>query len=167
MGGRFMPSRFNHYPSLVTLTIQVDDGPNLRRAHLRRVVTRTITGDEIESVMIGMKLGKAPGPDGFSTEFYKDTWATIKCSIVEAVHNFFATSRMSKYVNSTSISIIPKVQSPHHVKDFRSIACCNVIYKCISTIIANRLKSTLSEVVGIQQTTYVPGRSIYDGIMLM
>ncbi|GAA0184441.1 hypothetical protein LIER_31729 [Lithospermum erythrorhizon] len=53
------------------------------------------------------------------------------------------------------------------MKDFRPIACCNTIYKCISTILANRLKQTLQGVIGLQQTAYVPGRSIADGIFIM
>ncbi|GAA0156803.1 hypothetical protein LIER_14207 [Lithospermum erythrorhizon] len=53
------------------------------------------------------------------------------------------------------------------MKDFRRIACCNTIYKCITTILANKLKSTLKEVVGLHQTPYVPDRSIVDGIFII
>ncbi|GAA0169633.1 hypothetical protein LIER_40797 [Lithospermum erythrorhizon] len=57
---------------------------------------RTITERKIEDVMLGMKKGKAPGPDGFSYEFYSYTWPVIKMSVVEAVQTFFTTSKMPK-----------------------------------------------------------------------
>ncbi|GAA0165972.1 hypothetical protein LIER_21237 [Lithospermum erythrorhizon] len=113
-----------------------------------------------EQCLRGKPQAKAPGPDGFSFEFYSDTWLVIKMSVVEAVQTFFATSKMPKYVNSTAISLIPKVQNPQYVKDFRHIACCNVLYKCIFTIIARRLKEVLHDMVGIQQTAYVPDAGI-------
>ncbi|GAA0169499.1 hypothetical protein LIER_40771 [Lithospermum erythrorhizon] len=41
------------------------------------------------------------------------------------------------------------------------------IYKIISSILAARLKSVLHTVIGLQQTTYVPGRKITNGILIM
>ncbi|GAA0181321.1 hypothetical protein LIER_42276 [Lithospermum erythrorhizon] len=128
---------------------------------------RAVTVAEIESVMLGLKSGKAPGPNDLSTEFYKDVWPIVKTLVSEAVKTFFATSIMPNFINSTTISLIPKVQEPLLMKDFRPISCCNVVYKCISTILAGRQNDTLHGVIGIQQTAYVPGISISDGIMLM
>ncbi|GAA0183955.1 hypothetical protein LIER_31279 [Lithospermum erythrorhizon] len=112
-----------------------------------RNICSAVTGAEIEEVMLSLKLGKAPGPDGFSTDFYKDAWPTVGRSIIDAVQNFFTTSLMPKFENSSTISLIPKVLQPKMMKDFRPILCCNVIYKCISTILANRLNETLNDVV--------------------
>ncbi|GAA0182839.1 hypothetical protein LIER_30438 [Lithospermum erythrorhizon] len=65
---------------------------------------------------------------------------------------------MPKFFNSTTITLIPKVQNPVEMGDFRPISCCNSIYKFITFILVSRLKSTLNSVVGMHQTTYVPGR---------
>ncbi|GAA0161623.1 hypothetical protein LIER_43574 [Lithospermum erythrorhizon] len=74
---------------------------------------------------------------------------------------------MPRRVNNTVITLIPKVQQPQTMKEFRPIVCCNTVYKRIATILANRLKATLSTVIGEQQTTCVPRRNILDGILLM
>ncbi|GJY66021.1 hypothetical protein Tco_0468259, partial [Tanacetum coccineum] len=50
-------------------------------------------------------------------------------------------------VNATSISLVPKLETPSKVSDFRPVTCCNVIYKCISKILTNRIKKALCEVL--------------------
>ncbi|GAA0142488.1 hypothetical protein LIER_35577 [Lithospermum erythrorhizon] len=53
------------------------------------------------------------------------------------------------------------------MKNFRPISCCNTIYKGISAILTPRIKIVLPKVIGINQSTYIPGRKITDGILLM
>ncbi|GAA0146712.1 hypothetical protein LIER_06601 [Lithospermum erythrorhizon] len=47
-----------------------------------------VTTQEIENVMLHM-MGKAPGPDGFTTEFYKGSWSIVKGIVIEAIKTFF------------------------------------------------------------------------------
>nr|GEU41753.1 hypothetical protein [Tanacetum cinerariifolium] len=58
------------------------------------------------------------------------------------------------------------VTTPHKVNDFCPISCCNVIYKCISKILTNRLIEGIKEVVSENQSAFVPGRRISDNILL-
>ncbi|GKB00051.1 RNA-directed DNA polymerase, eukaryota, reverse transcriptase zinc-binding domain protein [Tanacetum coccineum] len=69
-------------------------------------------------------------------------------------------------VNANLISLVPKVQNPDKVSEFRPIACCNVIYKCISKIITNRLKRVLGRLVHESQSAFIAGRRITDNILL-
>ncbi|GJQ89910.1 RNA-directed DNA polymerase, eukaryota, reverse transcriptase zinc-binding domain protein [Tanacetum coccineum] len=96
----------------------------------------------------------------------QQSWSIVGKDISEAIKEFFLTRKLLKEVNATLISLIPKMATPNKVSHFRPIACCNVLYKCISKIITNRIKSGLDKVVSMNQSTFIPGRSIQDNILL-
>ncbi|XP_074290976.1 uncharacterized protein LOC141617708 [Silene latifolia] len=58
------------------------------------------------------------------------------------------------------------VDCPSSVQDFRPIACCNVIYKCISKIICKRLSGLLVDLININQSAFVKDREIVDNILI-
>ncbi|GJU54914.1 hypothetical protein Tco_1228628 [Tanacetum coccineum] len=87
-------------------------------------------------------------------------------AIVIAIRNFFVNGRLLKEINHKFIALIPKVPTPLKVNDFRPISCCNVLYKCISKILTNRIINGIKEVVSDNQSAFVPGRRISDNILI-
>ncbi|CAN1126395.1 hypothetical protein LINPERPRIM_LOCUS4979 [Linum perenne] len=59
---------------------------------------------------------------------------------------------------------MPKKTSATKFKYFRSIACCNVFYKCVTKIITTKLADCLPE--AISNRTIVEGRQIGDNILM-
>ncbi|GKE35403.1 hypothetical protein Tco_1454725 [Tanacetum coccineum] len=127
---------------------------------------RTVTRQEIKNAMFSMGNEKAPGPDGYTAAFFKEAWDIVEDDIVEAVREFFTNGKILKELNHTIIALIPKVSTLTRVNDYRPISCCNVLFKCISKIIANRIKESLKILVSPNQSAFVPGRSISNNILL-
>ncbi|GKB20800.1 RNA-directed DNA polymerase, eukaryota, reverse transcriptase zinc-binding domain protein, partial [Tanacetum coccineum] len=74
--------------------------------------------------------------------------------------------KMLGELNATLISLVPKIQTPIKVSDFRHIACCNVLYNCISNILTSRIKNGLKKLIQINQSAFIPRRVIRDNILL-
>ncbi|XP_031270934.1 uncharacterized protein LOC116129328 [Pistacia vera] len=83
---------------------------------------------------------------------------------MEAVQNFFQLSKMLKEVNCTIIALVPKSKNNTSCGDFRPI-CCNIIYKCISKIVANRMKGMLPKFINQAQVAFMEGRKIGNNIL--
>ncbi|GJT77731.1 putative RNA-directed DNA polymerase [Tanacetum coccineum] len=79
---------------------------------------------------------------------------------------FFKNGKLLKEVNATIIALVPKSQTPKKVLDFRPISCCNVLYKAILKIIANRIKGFLGKLVDECQNAFIPSRQISNNILL-
>nr|GEW17354.1 hypothetical protein [Tanacetum cinerariifolium] len=83
-----------------------------------------------------------------------------------SVNLFKSNGTLLRELNHTIIALLPKVKTPTHVTDYRPISCCNVLFKCISKIIANRIKHCLMRIISTNQSTFILGRSITDNILL-
>ena len=60
--------------------------------------------------------------------------------VVIAILDFLNNGNMLPEINHTNIVLIPKVKNPEKMSNFRPISLCNVIYKIMSKVLANRLK---------------------------
>lgn len=84
--------------------------------------------------LFGIGDDKSPGPDGFSSYFFKKAWPIVGDLFSEAVMEFFSFVFLLKKINHTAIVLLPKSTHSPSMGDFRLIACCNVTYKVISKI---------------------------------
>nr|KAJ0212804.1 hypothetical protein LSAT_V11C400156830 [Lactuca sativa] len=129
-------------------------------------IVKEITCEEIKAAVFDIDDDKAPGPDGYSSKFFKAAWVIVGEDFCKAVKEFFCKKKILKEINATAIALVPKVQTPGRVGDYRPIACCNVVYKCISKIIVKRIRDYLKFLVSDNQSAFIPGRSILDNVLL-
>lgn len=127
---------------------------------------RDVTAAEVKATLFAMPLSKSPGPDGYCVEFIRASWDIVGEDIILAVREFFRNGKLLKDMNTTAIALIPKKPEACSLTDYRPISCCNVVYKLISKIIANRLKPILTECVSPNQAAFLKGRSLGENVLL-
>lgn len=102
---------------------------------------------EIEEVVFSIGAFKAPGPDGLNGLFFHSQWDYIKDLVKDVFKEVFEDRKKLRLINQTMIVMIPKVERPENVKQFRPINLYNVIFKVVSKILANRLKEELDSLI--------------------
>ncbi|KAL2230770.1 UNVERIFIED_CONTAM: hypothetical protein Sindi_1671400 [Sesamum indicum] len=125
-----------------------------------------LSADDVKQAVFDIADDKPPRPDGYSSGFFKAAWPMVGEEVTRAVLDFFSTGKLLKQINSTILALIPKVHTPMSVNDFRPISCCNVLYKIIAKLLVQKISVLLDKIVSPCQTTFIPGRSIGDNIML-
>jgi hypothetical protein len=109
---------------------------------------------------------KAPGTDGLHAIFFKKCWHIVGEVLTQEVLQAINDKVIPEGWNDTVIVLIPKVETPESISQYRPISLCNVLYKVISKIIAIRIKHILDEVISPVQSAFVPGRMITDNILV-
>jgi len=121
---------------------------------------------EFKKAMYSMHPDKSPGPDGFNPGFFQKFWSVCIPDIFSECCSWLNNNQFPPSLNSTNIALIPKGNEQHTMKDWHPIALCNVLYKLIAKVLANRLKIVLHKCVSDNHSAFVPGRSILDNAMI-
>jgi len=58
---------------------------------------------------------------------------------------FHRNRKLTKGINSTFIALIPKVNSPQRLNDFRPISLVGCMYKVLAKVLANRLHNVIGK----------------------
>ncbi|XP_050241207.1 uncharacterized protein LOC126690119 [Quercus robur] len=140
--------------------------PQKMTTEITEELTRLYSVEEVKTALFQMGPTKAPGPDGMNALFYQKFWHIVGNDVCSAVLDFLNSGTMLPEINYTHIVLIPKVKSPEKMTDFRPISLCNIIYKIISKVLANRLKIILPQLISPTQSAFVPGRLITDNVLL-
>ena len=121
-------------------------------------LTATATMGEVRSAVMSMQSLKAPGSDGFHVFFYNQYWEVVRYDVCHLVQIAFSSGSFDPALAETLLVLIPKVDNPNHLKNFRPISLCNVIYKIITKVLVNCLRKFLPRIVSPLQGYFIPGR---------
>ena len=109
---------------------------------------------------------KAPSPDGPNPGFYQHFWNLLCPKVFQTAIGWLENLSFPSNPNDTLLCLIPKCIDPQSMKDLRPISLCNVIYKIIAKVLANRMKHILSRIFSSTQSAFAPRRSITDNVMI-
>ena len=112
---------------------------------------------EVKEALNQMAPLTALGPDGMSPIFYKFFWHIVGEDVTAVVLRALNSSIVPESLNTTFITLIPKIKNPKKVSNSRPISLYNVIYKLIAKVAANRLKKFLANAVPDSQSAFLLG----------
>ncbi|XP_062104897.1 uncharacterized protein LOC133816384 [Humulus lupulus] len=132
--------------------------------HLRLI--KPFTKKDVEAAMFSINSSKSLGPDGYGSGFFKVMWKDLEEEISDAIMGFFYHGLLLDELNNATLSLIPKVETPTKAVEYRPIACCNTLYKCISKMLCGRLTKVLPLLVNQNQGAFVKDRLLAHNILI-
>ncbi|GKV48452.1 hypothetical protein SLEP1_g55265 [Rubroshorea leprosula] len=129
-------------------------------------LTATFSEEDIKNAVWDCDSFKSPGPDGFNFRFIKAMWEEIKQDVIGFVQEFHEHGKLVRGSNSSFIALIPKVENPYRIEDYRPISLIGVMYKILAKLLANRLRKVLDKIIGEQQMAFIEGRQMMDGVVI-
>nr|XP_009620830.1 uncharacterized protein LOC104112571 [Nicotiana tomentosiformis] len=69
-------------------------------------------------------------------------------------------------MTNTCLILLPNVEFPNSLTEFRTISLSNFINKIISKVISTILATILPRIISVNQSGFVKGKSISENIML-
>ena len=146
--------------------VNVEDVESCITPEMTKSLLESFKAEEIRCAINQMHPTKSPGPDSMSPLFYQKYWDVVGPFVTKSVLQILNSGRLPCVLNETYICLIPKVQCPQKVTEFRPTSLCNIIYKIVSKVLANKLKRILPKVIGEAQSAFVLGRQISDNVFV-
>ncbi|KAL0289464.1 UNVERIFIED_CONTAM: hypothetical protein Sradi_7074100 [Sesamum radiatum] len=107
-------------------TLPVDDGVfhwgPLLTSELASNLCRAVTPAEVKTAVFQISDNKAPGPDGYTSCFFKKAWNIVGDLVCRAIMDFFRSGWMLRQLNHTIIALVPKSEHSPSVADYRPIS---------------------------------------------
>ena len=122
------------------------------------------TTAEIDEIVRKLPNDKSPSPDGFSNEFIEKSWNHIKNDFYELCWAFKENNVCLQSVNSSFITLVPKIQSPICLSDIRPIFLLNSSMKLATKFLAHRLQEVIIPLIHKNQYDFIKSKTIQDCI---
>jgi len=136
------------------------EGLNFRKLSGREgaALLKPFSIEEVRAAVWECDNFKCPGSDGVNLGFIKDFWDILKVNVMRFISEFHRNGRLAKGINSTFIALIPKIDSPQRLNDFRPILLVGSMYKILARVLACRLRSVIGFVVSDTQSAFIKDR---------
>ena len=141
--------------------------PKLSNAE-RDALEGMLTIEECKTTLRTFSLGKSPGEDGFTVEFYNTFYEILGQDLVNSLNESYELGELSISQRRGVISLVPKEDSNLLLlSNWRPITLLNIDYKIASKTIAKRIENVLPKLIHTDQTGFIKGRYIGQNIRLL
>ena len=121
---------------------------------------------EVKSALFSMFGEKSLSPYSLNPGFFQHYWELVKSDVTNFCLSCLNDMCFPDGLNSTAIVLIHKKNNPENLSDLRLIALCNMIYKIMAKMLANRMKGMMNELISTSQSAFVLNMLIIDNILM-
>ena len=140
--------------------------PTRVTSKMNQNLIKEFTKEEVVAALQQMHPTKASCPYGMSAIFFQKYWDIVGNDVTNMALNVLNSNMSMVENNRTNIALIPKINNPTKMTKFRPISLSNVIYKIISKILANRLKTILPQIISENQSAFLSKHLITDNVLV-
>jgi hypothetical protein len=108
-------------------------------AGMRASLAALLTMYELDDALKNMALGKAPGPDSVTVEFYKIFWYMIDEDYLKMVLDAMQKGSLSTCIIQGVVSLLHKGRQRGQLNNWRPITLLNIGYKLFAKALQRRL----------------------------
>ncbi|XP_073137676.1 uncharacterized protein [Henckelia pumila] len=131
-----------------------------------QLLVQPFVESEILDALRSMHPDKSPGLDGMNPGFFQKFWDITGGYVSTSCLNYLNNCFFPDHLNDTALILILKKHKPDKINDLRPISLCNVVYKIISKVLANRFKMVLNSIISEPQSAFTSGRYITDNVII-
>lgn len=139
---------------------QIDLGVALQAGTLR------VTTDEVTQAITALASGTVAGCDGIPPEAWKicpDLWAPLLAKLYTIIGT--TTMTPADFLTGVVCPHYKQKGDPQDINNYRPITLLNTDYRILGAILAKRFSVVLQDVIGPEQTAFLPNRLIGENIL--
>lgn len=134
--------------------------PRISQKH-RDTLETPISLEEIKRAIKALQGSKAPGPDGYTSEFYKSFTDELAPVLLQVYNESLKLGKLPPTFYQAKIFVIHKKdKDPKNVSAYRPISLLNVDIKILAKIMANRLETVISTIIHEDQNGFIKNRQL-------
>ncbi|CAM2097000.1 unnamed protein product [Caretta caretta] len=114
-----------------------------------------------------MPTNKSPGMDGLTVEFYRAFWDILGPDLVTVWAESLQSGVLPLSCRRAVLALLPKKGDLRDLRNWHPVSLLSMDYKIVAKAISLRLGSVMADVIHPDQTYTVPGRSIFDNLLLV
>ena len=116
--------------------------------------------EDLTKSVKSMQSGKSPGIDGLTADFYKAFWDILGKDLLDTMAFCMDRGEMTPTQRHAVITCLYKKGDKQQISNWRPVSLLNVDYKIFTKAIANKIATSLDDVISPSQTASVPGRTM-------
>lgn len=87
--------------------------------------------------------------------------------ILNFVNEFHSNTKLPKVIITYFVALIPKIDNPQGLYEYRPIFLIGSLYKILSKLLASKIKKVVNNLVSQSKSAFIAYKYIQDGVLVV